>query len=277
MPSLISFADLVPGHVAHTAALAGTAHALTVMPRTCRSWRAAIAGQQGEALWKAVSLQRFPHLAAILKAAPPPTLPFSEIYQRQLLSETAGSEEAPPLSDYIFSIEVKLLSTGDVVLEWAGSIVAFIDGPRQEESRFQTPALWEPETAPAWVKEAWANDYNEWITVSAYVTQVKTFHTICLGKNMTCDGIKDDGDGPISFFYTHECEEAYTALTYPGDMSFDVDFHTNNGLFEMYACAHDTYNHEEGVFDDFNGDYFLIQLRTWFRNLIAQAHPSQLK
>lgn len=161
------FSDLYAEHTVLVASLAGTAHALTVMPRVCTQWRGALTADS-ETLWRSVTLSRFPILESVLSFESS-TLSFAELYRRQIASEKLLRPKPSSLGieSYIFTITVEL--KGAVVLQWSGQLTESND-PRY----WGTPSLWTKTMIPTFAEPTDENDS----VVTVHVTH--DMHTVPL-------------------------------------------------------------------------------------------------
>lgn len=175
-----SFTDLYPEHIVLVASLSCTAHAIVVIPRVCGAWRTAIIAQH-EHLWRSVTLQRFPILKSILDVEPT-TLPFSELYRRQLVSEKAlkpaESSLTPTVDSYLFTITVETqkhdYSQNEVVFQWSGKL------KDNGQDCWATPSLWTAATVPLW-SQPWKDAWNRrWQESFVKLQVTREFHTLQL-------------------------------------------------------------------------------------------------
>ena len=91
-------------------ARAGPGEMAFAMERVCQSWRCALVSA-GDALWKPLTLARFPRIAGILRASLTGPPPYRERYRDQAKAEAAPAwlkgEPLPSLDEFIFSIEME--------------------------------------------------------------------------------------------------------------------------------------------------------------------------
>ena len=100
----------VPPEMWVAIARAGPGEMAFAMERVCQSWRCALVAA-GDALWKPLTLARFPRIAGILRASLTDPPPYREMYRDQAKAEAAPSwlkgEPPPSLEEFIFSIEME--------------------------------------------------------------------------------------------------------------------------------------------------------------------------
>lgn len=169
---IADFADLYAEHAVLVASLAGTAHALAVMPRVCTHWRNALTSER-ETLWRSVTLCRFPVLRSVLSTQSS-TLSFSELYRRQIVSEKllhSTPSHSLGIECYIFTITVEV--QGAVVLQWSGKLVATNDDSRY----WCTPSLWTETTIPVCGRLTDENDTVVSVDVTHDMHTVRLLHS----------------------------------------------------------------------------------------------------
>ena len=91
-------------------ARAGPGEMAFAMERVCQSWHSALVSA-GDALWKPLTLARFPRIAGILRASLTDPPLYREMYRDQAKAEAAPAwlkgEPLPSLDEFVFSIEME--------------------------------------------------------------------------------------------------------------------------------------------------------------------------
>ena len=82
----------VPPEMWVAIARAGPGEMAFAMERVCQSWRCALVAA-GDALWKPLTLARFPRIAGILRASLTDPPPYREMYRDQAKAEAAAQEK----------------------------------------------------------------------------------------------------------------------------------------------------------------------------------------
>lgn len=168
--------DALPAElVCAVAAALCTAPGLVAMLRTCRTWRLAVSSQ-GAPLWRLVTLQRFPRVAAIMRVKPS-DLSWPEIYRLQLLSLKPKPELRA--EDFVLSFELR---KGDRLLAEGSSPLLPPNIADEALQILSCAPLWDKETAPKVLRDNWESargapsssplfSHGPKVTLSVWVTR----------------------------------------------------------------------------------------------------------